>query len=301
MAESITIHANGKLLITGEYFVLDGASALAVPTKFGQSFEFTPIDQSAILWKGYTNEEDLWLNEVVTLPLTDKELPLDSHKGRLLQVVRSLSDLNPAIFNHGWQVTSKLGFPGDWGLGSSSTMIYALAKWGSVDPYALLSTTFGGSGYDVACGGAERPIRYTVHEREQTVNWEPVFSEQLYFVHLNQKQNSRDGIRHYRNMKLDKPSVIRELDALTTALMDCDELVAFEKLLTQHEAVVGHTLKLPLVRERLFSDYQGAVKSLGAWGGDFVLATGLISKGETINYFKQKGFQTILGWDDMVL
>ena len=32
-----TYYSNGKLLITGEYLVLDGAEALALPTKFGQN------------------------------------------------------------------------------------------------------------------------------------------------------------------------------------------------------------------------------------------------------------------------
>ena len=35
--ETQTFYSNGKLLITGEYVVLDGAKALALPTKFGQS------------------------------------------------------------------------------------------------------------------------------------------------------------------------------------------------------------------------------------------------------------------------
>ena len=34
--ETQTFYSNGKLLITGEYVVLDGAKALALPTKFGQ-------------------------------------------------------------------------------------------------------------------------------------------------------------------------------------------------------------------------------------------------------------------------
>ena len=34
-------HANGKLLISGEYLVLDGALALAVPTRFGQNLQVT--------------------------------------------------------------------------------------------------------------------------------------------------------------------------------------------------------------------------------------------------------------------
>ena len=32
-----TFYSNGKLLITGEYVVLDGAKALALPTKYGQN------------------------------------------------------------------------------------------------------------------------------------------------------------------------------------------------------------------------------------------------------------------------
>jgi len=31
-----SFYSNGKLLITGEYLVLDGAKALALPTKYGQ-------------------------------------------------------------------------------------------------------------------------------------------------------------------------------------------------------------------------------------------------------------------------
>ena len=37
MGEQLTYYSNGKLLITGEYVVLDGATALAIPTKYGQS------------------------------------------------------------------------------------------------------------------------------------------------------------------------------------------------------------------------------------------------------------------------
>jgi mevalonate kinase len=32
-----TFYSNGKLLITGEYLVLDGATAFALPTKIGQN------------------------------------------------------------------------------------------------------------------------------------------------------------------------------------------------------------------------------------------------------------------------
>ena len=39
-------YGHGKLMITGEYFVLDGASALAVPTKLGQHLRVTELSSS---------------------------------------------------------------------------------------------------------------------------------------------------------------------------------------------------------------------------------------------------------------
>ena len=38
-----TFYGHGKLLLTGEYAVLDGAKALSIPTRFGQSLEVTSI------------------------------------------------------------------------------------------------------------------------------------------------------------------------------------------------------------------------------------------------------------------
>ena len=48
----------------------------------------------------------------------------------------------------------------------------------------------------------------------------------------------------------------------------------------------------------LFPDYFGTLKSLGAWGGDFILATG---NKDTSQYFIDKGYATILKYSDMVL
>ena len=40
-----TFYSNGKLLITGEYLVLDGAKALALPTKYGQYLTVEFLDR----------------------------------------------------------------------------------------------------------------------------------------------------------------------------------------------------------------------------------------------------------------
>ena len=52
------------------------------------------------------------------------------------------------------------------------------------------------------------------------------------------------------------------------------------------------------MKEKFFSDFQGSIKSLGAWGGDFILATGNKS---TKKYFLDKGFKTIIPFNKICL
>ena len=72
----------------------------------------------------------------------------------------------------------------------------------------------------------------------------------------------------------------------------------FESLMEEHEALLSNILNIAPVKQQLFPDYFGMVKSLGAWGGDFVLATG---DDKTIPYFKAKGYPTIIPYSKMVL
>ena len=55
-------------------------------------------------------------------------------------------------------------------------------------------------------------------------------------------------------------------------------------------------IKKTSVKKLKFQDFKGEIKSLGAWGGDFILASGLDSP----SYFKSKGYKTIIKFDDMV-
>ena len=41
-------YSHGKLLLTGEYVVLDGAKALAIPTNKGQYLTVKPIDEPKV-------------------------------------------------------------------------------------------------------------------------------------------------------------------------------------------------------------------------------------------------------------
>ena len=55
-------YAHGKLLISGEYLVLKGAIALAVPTKFGQKMQIIeePGSDNIIHWKSYDVNNNCW-------------------------------------------------------------------------------------------------------------------------------------------------------------------------------------------------------------------------------------------------
>ena len=199
-------------------------------------------------------------------------------------------------------VETRLDFPREWGLGSSSTLISMIAQWAEVDPYELLWNSFGGSGYDIACARASSPILYQLTEGKAKVYpiyYNPPFATSLFFVYLNKKQNSREGIALYQGLKKNKKTLITQLSQLTEEIYRTHSLDTFSKLLSEHEAVLSSYLRLPTVKDSLFKDFSGTIKSLGAWGGDFVLAIG--EESYIKEYFISKGMQTILPFAQMIL
>ena len=302
-----TIHGNGKLLLSAEYFVLDGAMALALPTNKGQTFTFenTP-DSNLISWKSFDEKNQNWFDGKFNIENFDAIKTNDTNvSDRLIQILKTTLRLNPNFLKNGngVNIESHLTFPRNWGLGTSSTLIYSIAKWAKVDPFELLENTFGGSGYDIACAGANKNVLYSKMNSQpewSTCDFNPSFKDQLYFVFLGKKQNSREGIAHYRKIEKDK-KLIFEITALTQSLTMCHTFNNFEKLLNEHENIISKTLHLQKVKDLYFKNYWGSVKSLGAWGGDFVLATSNRSEEETQRYFKEKGFNVFLKYSDLIL
>ncbi len=300
----ISIRANGKLMLTGEYFVLDGAQSLALPTSFGQHFQFLENNTHQIFWKSFDHKKQIWFE--ANFDLESFELIQSNNERiaqRLKEILQVMSRLNPVIFKNGVEVTSFLEFPGDWGLGTSSTLIYSLAKWANIDPYKLLKETFGGSGYDIACASSDQPILFSLVDGKQvveSVKFDPNFKENLYFVYLGKKQNSREGIRQYKSITENLRHPINSINELTKRFHLAKDLSTFENCIIAHEKLVGATLQLPTAKELNFKDYWGSIKSLGAWGGDFILVTSNRHKETTTDYFVKKGFPTILTYSEMI-
>ena len=305
-------YSNGKLLLTGEYLVLDGAKSLALPTKYGQNLSVEKIKEPNLIWASFTNTGNCWFEAVFDLPKlrlvnctfnSDKEGSAEFIAETLLDILAEAKRLNPDFLDvdHGFVVKTELNFPRNWGLGSSSTLINSIASWAKVDAFQLLWNSFKGSGYDIACAQNDTPIYYQIKEQKPKVDsvvFNPEFKDNLYFVYLNQKQDSKEGIAKFRESNIDYSAQINRISEISEAFAKVKSLHEFEALLVEHEQIISSIIKLQTVKEKLFPDYFGEIKSLGAWGGDFVLATG---NQETPNYFKNKGFETILTYSEMIL
>jgi len=300
-----TFYSNGKLLITGEYVVLDGALSLALPTKFGQSLIIESINDQKLVWKSFDEKEEIWFEDTFSINeiASGFSNPCNDLSNRIIQIFNAAKTLNPDFLNtkNGYKVSTHLTFPRNWGLGTSSTLINNIAKWADVNAYELLEKTFGGSGYDIACAQNNHPITYQLKQRfpqVNKVNFNPTFKNQLFFVYLNKKQNSRDGIASYKLNKGNINFAFSEINDITNKIIEASTLSNFESLITRHETIISKIIKIKPIKDLLFNDFKGSIKSLGAWGGDFILVT---SEENPSAYFKNKGYNTIIPYLDMVL
>lgn len=303
-----SFYSHGKLLLSGEYLVLDGAAALALPTRPGQWLHVRDSDAGGLHWISRNPDGTPWFETRFSVrELQDAasgDLPATDVRQRLLQILGAILRLRPAFLEElrATSAETRLEFPRDWGLGSSSTLLSNLAYWSGTDPFVLLGRTLGGSGYDIAAARQERPFLYRIRaegppEVVQTA-FQPPFADALFFVHLNRKQDSREGISRYRTRRFDRAGAVATCTDLTAQLAEATTLESFRDALERHEQLISGILGMPAAKQKWFPDYPGSIKSLGAWGGDFILATGRESDRE---YFRQRGFATLRSYGDLIL
>lgn len=297
-----SFHSNGKLLLSAEYAVLDGALALAVPTSYGQSLSVCPNTSKQLHWISKDHTDNVWFE--AHFDLEHPEISIANSKtGEILKnILIAAQKLNPEFLSRmkGYTATSTIEFPMNWGLGTSSTLINNIANWADIDAYELLNNTFGGSGYDIACAQHNSPLLYQLENnvpRVTEVSFDPPFKSKLYFIYLNKKKDSREGISQYREQDFDKTLLIHQITEITEKMVQCKELASFESLMLRHESLLTDVLGMPSVKATLFPDYPFAIKSLGAWGGDFIMATG---NEETTHYFNSKGYEVVIPYEKMV-
>ena len=301
-----TFYSNGKLLITGEYLVLDGATAFALPTKKGQHLTVEEGSKKEIIWKSYDADGSIWFEDTILFSDISKGVnpKNDSVKETLTIILHEAFKLNSDFISNseGYTITTALGFPKSWGLGTSSTLINNIAQWLEIDAFTLLKNSFGGSGYDIACAQNDAPIVYHLEKGNpivEKVRFNPDFTDNIYFIYLNKKQSSKSAIAAYNsNKKNDLEKTIALNDQITFEILNAKTITAFALATEKHEIQMSSILEMQTVKESLFPDFNGAIKSLGAWGGDFVMAVNVVNP---TAYFTSKGYKTIVTYDEMIL
>ena len=294
--------------MTGEYLVLKGALALALPLKLGQSLQVSLADTDTRRLHWVTQQPDkAWFSVVFdtdTLQPVTTDDPAKAEK--LASILKAIRQLKPRAFYGGdLRIRTHLDFNPEWGLGSSSTLIANLARWAEVDPYELLRLTFGGSGYDIACATAEQAIYYQLIDgkpQTETTKYNPFFAEHLYFVYLGQKQSSSKEIKAFleKANPVDLQKDIEAVSEISRAVPQCENLDEFGMLMQCHERIIARCIGQEPVQKR-FPDFEGVLKSLGAWGGDFILAATEWDEKQVKEYFKKKGLNVVFSYGEIVL
>jgi mevalonate kinase len=303
-------YGHGKLLLSGEYFVLDGAQALALPTTVGQSMKvkYRQSYQPTLNWKSYDHKGELWFESDYEFWHFDPiKAQANETQKFLTEILRAVRMQNPHFLRDDMDVfvETKIEFPLEWGLGSSSTFIYNVAQWAYVSPFELLNKTMGGSGYDIACAQAAGPVKFQRVDGKpqwESANFNPSFQENLYFLYLGKKQSSSNEVMKYNDMDIEnKNQIVSDITQLTREMISAGDIVTFNKIIKNHEDIISRALRYEKVKDLHFKDYWGEVKSLGAWGGDFCLITSDRPHMETREYFVEKGFTTLIAYNEIVM
>ena len=100
------------------------------------------------------------------------------------------------------------------------------------------------------------------------------------------------------NKKNNLANTIALNDIMTSEVLNATTLASFATALQKLEIQMSIILETQTIKESLFPDFNGVLKSLGAWGGDFILA---IALEDPTAYFSSKGYSTVIPYKEMIL
>lgn len=302
-----TYRANGKLIITAEYLVMQGALALAVPVRFGQQMTVELLENlpGRIEWTAFANENRWFyagfgMHNWTCYSTNNEEAAL-----RLVALLRTAAEMNPHRFNPagGYTITTNANFSLSWGLGSSSSLVAMISEWTGVDPFGLLFRTASGSGCDVAASMSDGPILYRIGNTSpqvEPVDYFPPFHRQMWFVYLGNKQLTHSEISSFNKQVPASSSQIEQMDVLTRTMWQATDIVQCTRTMREHDQLIGSLLKRKPLQEERFQEFNGRIKQLGAWGGDFALAVSEMEGGEVKNYFTGRGLPVVFSFAELV-
>jgi len=298
-------HSNGKLLLTGEYLVLEGAEALALPLRKGQTLRVKPLeDQNRLIWRSIYGGQTFFqavfaIDHFRILQTNNQELA--GFLQNLLQ--RALSYIPSFIRETGYLIETFLSFPLEWGLGSSSTLISNLAQWLDINPFELNQDITRGSGYDIACARSNSPILYQYSNaapQYREIDFSPPFQDHIYFLYTGKKQRSAKEVQRFLTQSESHEHLFSQVREINERIINSSQLTDFEQALRDHEAILSRVLGAPAIQQKYFKDFPGTIKSLGAWGGDFILVTWTENRSQLKDYFNAHDMDVIFSWNELI-
>lgn len=298
-------YSRGKLMISGEYLVLHGATALAIPLRFGQGMSISERPEKNILfWETHINDH-LWFQAIFSMPGFETIQHNNAESANFVsKVLRAAKEINPDYLpnDNGKHVECYLDFDIRWGLGSSSSLISNVAYWAGIDPLELHSSVSRGSGYDVACARSSTPILFTNaigKKKTIPVVFNPQFSDNIYFVYLGKKQDSQKDVDNFMRTKSGFEKYIELISNISRQMVTCMDYDEFAELVRKHEEIMTKVLGKQTLKSSAFKDFPGEIKSLGAWGGDFAMALWPHSHEEFVHYLLDKHLNTFFKFNNI--
>ncbi|MCF6241967.1 MAG: hypothetical protein L3J74_11550 [Bacteroidales bacterium] len=300
----MNFYSNGKLLISAEYLVMHGALALALPVKFGQSLMVKPANRKGIYWQTFVKDK-LWFSVDFNHDFSYKNASNQSVAEFLSFLLKAARQFNPLFLKEieGLNVNARIDFDINWGLGSSSSLINNVAQWAQIDSFDLFFKVANGSAYDIACAQSDKAIIYQLRNGKpefNTVNFYPDFHQNIYFAYLGKKQKSEASIKIFKKQSVYTQSDIDLISKISMKMLHASKFNDFVNLVNEHEQIIAKIIKQKTVKELYFHDFPGSIKSLGAWGGDFIMILSKLEFDDIKRYFLRKKINTIFKFAEML-
>jgi mevalonate kinase len=299
--ETCNFFSKAKIILLGEYAVMHGAQAICLPLATGQKMTAIPADHSLIRWTWNYKKEDLADFSLDCHSLEVHKILIGNPEW-VINLLRLIRLQNPGFLKQGFHLHFENYFPAQWGLGSSSATISSLCRYAGINPYLINYELTGGSGADIACTTQTKWFTYQKTASAPDI-WKIIqdypFAENTFFIYSGHKQATASHLKKIKFPEATASSLCKEVNRLVNEFLVADDISKTEAIIKEHENLISETIQQPPVGLQ-FPDFDGQIKSLGAWGGDFFMAISRSGYSTVKKYFQQKGYETVFSWNELV-
>ncbi len=116
------------------------------------------------------------------------------------------------------------------------------------------------------------------------------------------KQDSAKAVHAFKakNDKKDLSEEVQRISEITQQVSETTDLEHFCALMREHETIVSSHIGIEPIQHS-YPGFEGQLKSLGAWGGDFLLAATPWPESAVREYFSSKSLDTLFCFDELTL